>query len=160
MRKNCYPICRIINIIFHCSLLTGAIGQSKSTILQRSRRIPKVKKFSCSMERTLITGCFISKILQLIHQRFLQYKDGVIHISGDPFGYMRTKEIYSDYKLHVEWRWPDEATNSGVFVHAATPDAIWLKCIECQLKAGSAGDFVCMSGADMTEHKDKSAVVS
>jgi len=83
-------------------------------------------------------------------------RDGVIHISGNPFGYMRTKDIYSDYKLNVEWRWPSEATNSGVFVHAQQPDTIWLKCIECQLKAGNAGDFVCMNGADMMERTDKS----
>jgi len=86
-------------------------------------------------------------------------QNGVIHISGNPFGYMRTKEIYSDYKLHVEWRWPSEATNSGIFVHAQEPDAIWLKCIECQLKAGNAGDFVCMNGAEMNERTDKSTVV-
>jgi len=81
---------------------------------------------------------------------------GVIKISGNPFGYMRTKEIYSDYKLHVEWRWPAEPTNSGVFVNAQGPDSIWIKCIECQLKAGNAGDFVCMNGADMNERQDKS----
>ena len=83
-------------------------------------------------------------------------RNGLIHISGNPFGYMRTKDIYSDYKLLVEWRWPTEATNSGVFVHAQQPDSIWLKCVECQLQAGNAGDFVCMNGADMTERTDKS----
>jgi hypothetical protein len=82
-------------------------------------------------------------------------QNGVIHIKGDPFGYMRTKETYSDYKLHVEWRYPGEASNSGVFVHGQKPDTIWLKCIECQLKAGSAGDFVCMNGSDMNERTDK-----
>jgi hypothetical protein len=82
-------------------------------------------------------------------------QDGVIHIKGDPFGYMRTNESYSDYKLHVEWRWPVEATNSGVFVHGQRPDTIWLRCIECQLKAGSAGDFVLMNGADINERLDK-----
>jgi hypothetical protein len=81
--------------------------------------------------------------------------DGVIAIKGDPFGYMRTKDSYSDYKLHVEWRWPAEATNSGVFVHAQLPDSIWLRCVECQLQAGNAGDFVCMNGADMNERIDK-----
>jgi hypothetical protein len=86
-------------------------------------------------------------------------KDGVINISGNPFGYMRTKEKYSDYKLHVEWRWPVEATNSGVFVHGQEPDAIWLKCIECQLMAGNAGDFVCMNGADINERSDKTKAV-
>jgi hypothetical protein len=86
-------------------------------------------------------------------------RKGVINISGNPFGYMRTKEIYSDYKLHVEWRWPVEATNSGVFVHAQEPDTIWLKCVECQLQAGNAGDFVCMNKADMNERTDKSKMV-
>ena len=89
-------------------------------------------------------------------KQFSLFRNGVIHISGNPFGYMRTKDIYSDYKLHVEWRWPTEATNSGVFVNAQQPDTIWLKCIECQLQAGNAGDFVCMNGAEMNEHTDKS----
>ena len=86
-------------------------------------------------------------------------KNGVINISGNPFGYMRTKESYSDYKLHAEWRWPGEAINSGVFLHGQQPDTIWLKCIECQLKAGSAGDFVCMNGADMSERTNKASRV-
>ena len=86
-------------------------------------------------------------------------RDGKIHISGNPFGYMRTKETYSDYKLHVEWRWPMEPTNSGVFVHAMQPDAIWPRCVECQLMAGNAGDFVCMNGADMNERADKTNAI-
>jgi hypothetical protein len=86
-------------------------------------------------------------------------KDGIISITGEPFGYMRTKEKYSDYTLHVEWRWPDEPTNSGVFIHGQEPDAIWLQCIECQLQHGNAGDFICMNGADIEERTDKSRIV-
>jgi hypothetical protein len=82
-------------------------------------------------------------------------QNGVIHITGDPFGYMRTNEMYSDYKLHAEYHWPAEASNSGIFIHGQSPDTIWLRCIECQLKAGSAGDFVCMNGSDMNERADK-----
>jgi hypothetical protein len=85
-------------------------------------------------------------------------QDGVIHIKGDPFGYMRTKETYSDYNLHVEWRYPSELSNSGVFIHGQQPDTIWLKCIECQLKAGNAGDFVLMNGADL-DRTDRSGRV-
>jgi len=87
-------------------------------------------------------------------------QNGVIHIKGNPFGYMRTKDTYSEYKLHVEWRYPVEASNSGVFIHAQLPDTIWLKTFECQLKAGSAGDFVCMNGATMKEQKNNSRVVN
>lgn len=85
--------------------------------------------------------------------------DGVIHIKGEPFGYMRTKDTYSDYTLHVEWSYPVELSNSGVFVHGQQPDAIWLKCIENQLKAGNAGDYVLMSGSSINEQKDKSKIV-
>jgi len=85
--------------------------------------------------------------------------DGIINIKGDPFGYMRTKDKYSDYILHVEWRWPVEPSNSGVFIHGQKPDAIWLKCIECQLMPGNAGDFVCMNGSDIKEREDKSKIV-
>lgn len=85
-------------------------------------------------------------------------QNGLIHISGEPFGYMRTKGSYSDYRLHVEWRWPSEPTNSGVFIHAQVPDTIWLKCFECQLQAGNAGDLLCMGGSDLNERKDKSNI--
>jgi hypothetical protein len=84
--------------------------------------------------------------------------NGIIHITG-PFGYMRTKKEYSDFKLHVEWRWPSEATNSGVFLFAQMPDTIWPKCVECQLSAGNAGDFVCSNGSDMNERTDKTKKV-
>jgi len=86
-------------------------------------------------------------------------QNGVIHITGNPFGYMRTKDQYSDYNLHVEYRWAAEPTNSGIFIHARLPDTIWPECIECQLAAGNAGDFICMGGTDMNERTDKSSRV-
>jgi hypothetical protein len=77
-------------------------------------------------------------------------RDGVVHCKGKPNGYMRTKSKYANYRLHLEWRWPDEPTNSGVLLHASGTDHVWPKCIECQLKTGSAGDFVLMGGAGIT----------
>ena len=82
-------------------------------------------------------------------------QNGVIHVKGD-YGYMVTKEVYSNYKLHVEWRYPTELTNSGIFLHMQGKDAIWPLEVEVQLKAGSAGDLVCMGGSDMKERLDKS----
>jgi len=77
-------------------------------------------------------------------------KDGVVYCAGKPNGYMRTKAKYADYRLHVEWRWPDEPTNSGVLLHASGEDQVWPKCIECQLKSGNAGDFVLIGGPGIT----------
>jgi hypothetical protein len=83
-------------------------------------------------------------------------RNSVIRITGNPYGYMRTKESFSDYLLHVEYRWPFEATNSGIFIHVQQPDTIWPKCIEVQLAAGNAGDFICVGGVNMNEQTDKS----
>lgn len=77
-------------------------------------------------------------------------RDGVIHCKGKPNGYMRIKSKYANYRLHLEWRWTDEPTNSGVLLHASGEDQVWPKCIECQLKAGNAGDFVLIGGTGIT----------
>jgi hypothetical protein len=69
-------------------------------------------------------------------------KDGVIRCVGAPNGYMRTREAHSNYRLHVEWRWPETPGNSGVFLHLAGPDKVWPECVECQLFSGDAGNFV------------------
>jgi len=77
-------------------------------------------------------------------------RDGLVYCKGKPNGYMRTKVKYTNYRLHVEWRWPEEPANSGVFLHAVGPDKVWPRTIECQLKAGSAGDFVLINGPGIT----------
>jgi len=77
-------------------------------------------------------------------------REGVVHCKGKPNGYMRTESKYANYRLHLEWRWPDEPTNSGVLLHASGEDQVWPKCIECQLKAGNAGDFVLIGGPGIT----------
>jgi len=79
-----------------------------------------------------------------------QIRDGVLCCTGKPNGYIRTADAYQNYHLHVEWRWPDEPTNSGVLLHAGGLDKVWPPCIECQLKAGSAGDLVLMNGTGIT----------
>jgi hypothetical protein len=80
-------------------------------------------------------------------------RDHVIRCSGKPDGYMRTETRFKNYRLHVEWRWPDQTANSGVLLHMAGTDQLWPTCIECQLKAGNAGDFVLMNGAALTVNR-------
>ncbi len=78
-------------------------------------------------------------------------ENGVIHITGNPFGYMYTKQKYGNYKLHVEWCYPKEATNSGIFLLIEDPKNPFPNGIECQLAAGNAGDFVLLGGSDLFE---------
>ena len=77
-------------------------------------------------------------------------RDGVIHCTGVPNGYMRTSSDYENYTLNVEWRWVENAGNSGVFVHVQRPNQVWPRCIENQLMAGNAGDFVLIGSASIT----------
>jgi hypothetical protein len=73
---------------------------------------------------------------------FFYVKDGVIETPGVPTGYLRTKKEFENYRLHVEWRYPEIPTNSGIFIHTVGPDKIWPKHFQCQLKHLSAGDFI------------------
>ncbi len=77
-------------------------------------------------------------------------RDGLLYCAGQPNGYIRTANQYDNYHLHIEWRWPANPTNSGVLLHAQGPDRVWPACIECQLKAGNAGDFVLIGGTGLT----------
>jgi len=80
-------------------------------------------------------------------------QNGVLHINGGQMGYFKTKEIFSNYKLHTEWRWieQNENGNSGILVHSQKPDTVWPNCIQVQFKKDNAGDFIAMSGATLKE---------
>ena len=78
--------------------------------------------------------------------------DSVIRLASKTSGYLVTAQTFSDYKLHVEWRWPADAvanSNSGVLVHLNPPDVVWPVCVECQLKTGNAGQLVGMGQVDI-----------
>lgn len=82
-------------------------------------------------------------------------KNGLIHISGTPFGYMYTKDKFSDFRLHVEWKYPIEATNSGIFLFVQDDNKVWPNAIECNLQAGNTGTFVLLGGSNIAEYKGK-----
>lgn len=73
---------------------------------------------------------------------FFYVNDGVIETPGVPAGYLRTKKEFANYRLHVEWRYPEKPTNSGVFLHTTGPDKIWVTHYQAQLKHENAGDFI------------------
>jgi hypothetical protein len=79
--------------------------------------------------------------------------NGLMHCTGQPFGYVRTDQSFRDYKLTVEWRFvkiAPRADNSGVFVHVHPPDQVWPHCIENQGQYHHEGDFIFMGGATFT----------
>lgn len=80
--------------------------------------------------------------------------DGLIHITGEEWGCITTKEEYSNYKLIVEFRWGNatyaprvnNARDNGILIHSTGADGgysgIWMHSIECQIIEGGTGDFL------------------
>ncbi len=91
-------------------------------------------------------------------RKVFRVDDGVLHITGDGFGYIATDRPYRDYRLVVEYRWGQKTDggkfvrNSGVLLHAAGPDGgaggTWMSSIECQLAQGCVGDLIVIRGQD------------
>lgn len=80
---------------------------------------------------------------------------GVIKCTGEPFGYIRTKDAYKNYVLTVEWRYTKDG-NTGVFVHTSGPDKIWPKALECQGQHGNQGNFVAFEDVKFEGMKGRS----
>jgi hypothetical protein len=68
-------------------------------------------------------------------------KDGILHSTGKPVGYIRTQIAYADYRLHVEWRWSGGGGNSGVVMHIVNRDEVWPKGFEVNMLINEAGSF-------------------
>ena len=91
-------------------------------------------------------------------RKVFSFRDGVIHVSGDGFGYLATDKEYRDYHLIVEYKWGKKTDggkyvrNSGILLNAIGPDGgangAWMSCIECQLAQGCVGDLICIRGKD------------
>jgi hypothetical protein len=97
-------------------------------------------------------------------------QNGVMVCTGQPNSYLRTYNLYAQYKLTVEWRFTRPG-NTGILVHIdpasvaasqpATPAArdaadptrsdTWPTCIECQGAHDHQGDFWVWSGAKVRE---------
>ena len=78
-------------------------------------------------------------------------QDGLLTCKGKPMGYIATKETFENFKLIVEWRWPGKPDNSGVLLRITGEPAALPKCVEAQLKSGSAGDIWAFKGFQVKE---------
>lgn len=80
-----------------------------------------------------------------------EFTDGMIRMHGDKIGYLMSKKSYKNFELSMEFRWNTEAKynkgnkkNSGVMynIPVDTPDNIWPKGIQFQMKENATGDFI------------------
>lgn len=74
-------------------------------------------------------------------------RDGILVSKGTPLGHLISDNVYSDYRLEIEYRFPGKPGNCGVLVHASTPRALYdmfPQSIEVQMMHQNAGDFWCI----------------
>jgi hypothetical protein len=85
---------------------------------------------------------------------FFKASDDVLRFAGKNSGYVRTEKTFSNYHLHVEYRWPEKAGNSGVFVHEREPDAVWPFSVQINFKTGAVGDLIPQGGFEFGGSKE------
>lgn len=86
--------------------------------------------------------------------------DGLLHIPGRGWGYIRTNAKYRDYHLVLEYKWggntsgyrAERARDNGLLVHASGKDGAysesWMSSIEAQLIEGGSGDILVLAATD------------
>ncbi len=86
-------------------------------------------------------------------------RDGLLHCSGVPYGFLRTDRMYENYVLELEYRHSTREGNSGLFVHADGLPAVgrpFPRSIEVQILSDlntenytSHGDVFAIHGATL-----------
>jgi hypothetical protein len=79
-------------------------------------------------------------------------EDNMIRLYGSNIGYLMSEQSFQNFQLTVEFRWNMDTTytrnndnkNSGVMylVPQETPDELWPKGFQFQVKEGATGDFI------------------
>lgn len=79
-------------------------------------------------------------------------ENNMIRMYGPKAGYLMSEQTFRNFELTVEYRWNTDANfakknnskNSGLMylVPSETPDVLWPKGIQFQIKEGATGDFV------------------
>lgn len=80
-----------------------------------------------------------------------QFEDGVLHVSGEDFGYIVTEKKYSNFHFTVEFKWGEkkypprekEKRDGGILYHIDfyNGDKVWPRSLEYQVQEGDCGDF-------------------
>ena len=86
--------------------------------------------------------------------RVFSVADGAIHVSGQEWGCVTTRDEYENYHLMVEYKWGQttweprtgNARDSGILLHSVGEDGAfgktWMYSIECNVIEGGTGDFI------------------
>jgi hypothetical protein len=95
------------------------------------------------------SGAPIAKVCHVTPQ-------GVLRVKGKPIGYLVANGTYTNYRLHVEWRWTSRnpRSNGGILVNICSGPIdrkTWPCCLQVQWKVNRAGDYLPMAGYTFAE---------
>lgn len=113
---------------------------------QKSIENSDYKKQAYFTRTDALNWVYILKDKSIDASHVFKMENGVLLISGESSGYLRTKKTYSNYEINLEWRWTKTLGNSGVLIHIQQKDTVWPACYQVQQKADAAGDIICMNG--------------
>jgi YVTN family beta-propeller protein len=86
-------------------------------------------------------------------------QNGILHISGEEWGCVTSKEEYENYHAVLEFKWGERthaprvgnARDSGFLVHSLGEDGgysgTWMHCLEVQMIEGGTGDLLVVGDA-------------
>jgi Domain of Unknown Function (DUF1080) len=92
-----------------------------------------------------------------------QVEKGVIHISGNGFGYIITRDTYKDFYLRADFKWGEgtflerkgQARDSGILFNVQGEQKVWPQSVEFQINEGGTGDFWMTDGGALTGRDGK-----
>lgn len=140
--------------VFGAALLASIAALVTSASAQSATALVPTERIELFDGKSLSSWTFVSKDTNRPAASIWFVTNGVIACLGKPYGYARTLRTYRDYRLHVEWRWPEGPGNSGIFVHVNPPDQVWPLCFETQLLAGEAGELRFNGGSRLASIAD------
>jgi hypothetical protein len=95
--------------------------------------------------------------------KVFQFENGMLHVSGQKFGYIATEQSYSNFHLTLEFKWGtkkyaprlNEKRDAGICYNVSiyNGDKIWPRSLECQIQEGDCGDIWLIDSTSLT-HAD------
>ncbi len=74
-------------------------------------------------------------------------REGILHCTGEPAGYLRTQKAHEDYRLLIEFRYPEKLGRTGVLAHLTGPDQTDPRAIEAVFNVRRMGRLRVHGGA-------------
>jgi len=102
----------------------------------------------CSRETSLFNGRDLTGWVSVVAETetppaepTFSVRDGLLHVTGTPNGYLRTEQKYGDYVLLLEWRWSETRADSGIYNRLQDGDKVWPTGVQLQMRERDFGFF-------------------